>query len=346
MNETDEDTGGLQQRTDRSHTLVRRHLGALAVVMLLAIPAPAWAQAQLWLTPILGQLTTRADYGLTFYPDERVSGQPTDFALLQHRVSLAVPLWQDQGDEWSMSASLRLQEIDTRAVLPDTGDRFPDELGDAGVGLTYRHRFANAWIAGGNVTVGSASDKLFDSRDELIVRAIGFLRVPSGERNAWFFTLSYSNRHEILAGVPVPGVAYVYAPSDRLQAIIGVPFSSVEVRPLEKITLQLTYIPIRRVRARAIYQLFRTVRVHAGFDWDNDLYLRAGRRDEDDQLFYYEKRLTLGARFDLRHFGIEAAGGYAFDRFYFEGVSYSDRRHNRLDIADGPFVTLRAGVRF
>ncbi|MGH7324429.1 MAG: hypothetical protein ACREJ9_07260 [Candidatus Rokuibacteriota bacterium] len=326
--------------------MTRRFLGALVIAIALAIPGPAWAQAELWLTPVLGQLMTRGDYGWTFYPDERVSGQETDFSLTQHRVSLFAPLWQDSQDEWSVSASLRLQEFDTRAVLPDTGDSFPEELWDARLGVTYRHRFDNGWIAGGNVTVGSASDRLFDSSDELIIRATGFLRVPSGERNAWFFTLNYVNHYEAFAGLPLPGVAYVYAPSDRLQAIIGVPFSAIEFRPLEKTTFQLTYVPIRRVRVRVTQQVFRPLRVYAGFDWDHDLYLRADRPDKDDQLFYYEKRLTLGARFDLRHFGIEALGGYAFDRFYFEGESYSDRRDNRIDVGAGPFVSIRASIRF
>lgn len=324
----------------------RRCLLALALAIVLAAPGPAWAQAELWLTPTLGKLMSRSEYGLTFYPEERVSGQPTDFAVTQHRLSLSAPLGQDARDEWSVAASLRLQEIDSLAVLPDTGERFPGELWDARFGVTYRHRF-ESWIAGGNLTVGSASDEPFASEDELIVRATGFLRVPSGERHAWFFTLNYSNHQDLFAGLPVPGLAYVYVPSERLQAIVGVPFTSVRFSPLEKTTLELTYAPIRRVRARATYQVFQPLRVYAGFDWDSEFHLRAGRGDDDDRLFYYEKRLTTGLRFDLRHFGVEVAGGYAFDRFYFEGETYSDRRReNRIDVADGPFMTVRASARF
>ena len=100
------------------------------------------------------------------------------------------------------------------------------------------------------------------------------------------------------------------------------------------------------MRARLTYQLFRPLRVYAGFDWDHDWYLRAGRHVEDHRLFYYEKRLTGGLRFDLRHVGFEVSGGYAFDRFYFEGESYSDRNHNRIDVEAGPFVAVRLGTRF
>jgi hypothetical protein len=44
--------------------------------------------------------------------------------------------------------------------------------------------------------------------------------------------------------------------------------------------------------------------------------------------------------------GAEVSGGYAFDRFYFEGDSYSDRNENRIDVDGGPFVVGRIMVRF
>ena len=291
------------------------------------------------------QLPPRGEYGLTRYPAAPAGRPPTDFSVTQHRLSLAAPLAQDARDEWWASATLRLQQIDTRAVLADTGDPFPDELWDARLGLTYRHRFENSWIAGGNLTVGSPSDRPFDSEDELVVRATAAVRVPARQRDAWLFTLNYANHQEILSGLPLPGIAYLYVPSDRLQVVVGVPFTSVEVRPLEQTTLQLVYAPVRRVRARATYRPLPPLRLYAGFDWDHEFHLRASRPDPEDRLFYYEKRLTAGLRFDLRHVGVELAGGYAFDRFFFEGDSYGDRRDHRLDVDDGPFLTVRVSAR-
>jgi len=316
------------------------------MLVLLTVPGAAWAQSEQWLSPKLGEVMLRSDYRLTFYPDEEVKDQHTDFGSVEHRLSLTAPLWQDDRDEWSISGSVRLQEIDTRAVLPDTFQSFPDRLWDIKVSPAYRHRFDNGWIAGASVSVGTASDKPFNSFDELVVRATAFLRVPHGERNAWLFTLNYSNHQEQFEGIPIPGVAYVYSPSDRFTAVLGFPFSTIRGQITEKLSAELTYVPIRFVRARLTYQLFRPLRIYAGFDWDHDSYLLAGRGDKDDQLFYYEKRATAGVRFDLRHVGVELSGGYAFDRYYFEGEGYSDRRENRLDVGAGPFVVLRVGVRF
>jgi hypothetical protein len=84
-----------------------------------------------------------------------------------------------------------------------------------------------------------------------------------------------------------------------------------------------------------------------GFDWTNDRYFRADRPDPDERLFYYEKRIRAGVIIGLaRQLYVEVAGGYSFDRFYFEGEGYSDRGQNRVDVEDGPFAAIRLGTRF
>jgi hypothetical protein len=53
---------------------------------------------------------------------------------------------------------------------------------------------------------------------------------------------------------------YQYAPSENLRMVIGVPSSSVEYGPFEKLTLEASYFPLRKLRARA------TVRYRAAED--------------------------------------------------------------------------------
>lgn len=332
-------------------TSLRAILFALATAALvLGRAAPVAAQGELlqWVDPTLGKVMGRGDYRVTFYSDERVEGQNTRLDLTQHNFTLVTPLFQDSSDELSVSARLRYQNYDTQARLPDSGQRLPQELWDARAGLSYRHKFANQWTLGGSLTVGSASDKPFQSEDELIVHATGLLRVPSGERDAWLFSLTYASDVEILnmRHIPIPGVAYLYWPSDTFKAVIGFPFTSVEYKPFKPLTLEASYFPVRTVRARATYVIFAPLRVFLGFDSDHDHYYLADRGDKDDQLFYYEKRITGGMRFDLRHVGIELTGGYVFDRYYFEGERYSERNENRFNVHDGTFVAVRLGFRW
>ena len=160
--------------------------------------------------------------------------QPTDLGYVQNDFSLLVPLWQDGPDELSLTTHVRAEIFHTDAILPDTLQPFPDELWNVRFGTTYRRLFDNGWIAGGSLSVGSASDKPFESVNEMTAGVHAFLRVPSGEHNAWLFSLSYSPTGEL--SFPIPGVAYAWVPSDDFRMNVGLPFM-VWYRPIEDLTL-------------------------------------------------------------------------------------------------------------
>ena len=242
----------------------------LIVLAALVAPRPAAAQLETLLSPTLGQVMPRTDYRFTFYPEQDVEGQHTTMSVQEHRWSLTTPIKQDSTNEWTASTSLRYQRNDTRAVLPIANEPFPSELWDVRVGGGYRHQFENGWSGGLSLNAGTASDQPFNSVDELIVRGFAHLRVPWGERDSWIFMLTYSNYSEFLGGVPVPGLAYVYSPSDQFTAVIGLPFAMLEWKPIEQVELQVIYTAIRRIRARATYRPFLPLRIYAGFDWDYD----------------------------------------------------------------------------
>ena len=289
----------------------------------------------------------RSDYRITWVPDQPVSGQPAELGMLQQDFSLTGPLVQSANNEWYASFRIRNQEFATGAILPDTQEPFPDELWNIRFGTGYRHRFESGWIGGLDVTVGSPSDKPFASIDEMDINATAILRIPARNKDAWIFFLNYGSNREFLPHVPIPGFGYSYEPSERFSALVTTGFFSVRYQPVETLTLTASYVAVRTVDVRVTYQLFRPVRLWVGFDWTNERYLRADRPDPDDRLFYYEKRIRAGAIIGLaRQFFVEVTAGYSFDRFYFEGESYSDRDQNRVDVGSGPFVQFRVGARF
>jgi len=322
---------------------------ALGVVLLAVRPAPAAAQSELrmWLNPEMGKQISRGDYRYTFYPERKVENQDANFAMTEQQVTLFTPLYQDSKDEWGFGAKALYQDIDTHARFPKAGGVFPSELWDINAGLSYRHKFDNDWTGGLALTFGSSSDEPFNTFEEMYIHAVAMVRVPSGERNSWIFTLIYASDEEIFGQkLPVPGIAYGWNPSDQFQALIGFPFSIIRYKPFENLTLEAEYYPFWTVRTRATWEIFQPLRAYAGFQWDSDHFYRADRGEPNDKIFYREMRVYAGIRFDLRYVGVEVTGGYAFNRFYFEGDGYSDRFSNRIDIGAAPFIVGKLNLHF
>jgi hypothetical protein len=301
-----------------------------------------------WLNPRVGRLLFATDYKVTGFPNEPVAGQGTQLGYMQQDLGLVLPCWQDECNEWSATANVRGEIFHTGGtILPTTGQPFPQELWNIRLGTTYRHLFDNGWIAGASVTFGSASDKPFASINEMTAAATAFLRIPQGEHNAWLFTLNYSTNSEVLSGIPIPGVAYFYAPTPWFQATIGFPFASATIRPTDDLTFQFSYALLRTVHARVIYRLAPQLRVYSSFDMANENYFLEERLDDRERFFYYDTRASAGVQWNFwKNWVLDAAGGYVFDRYYFEGRTYNDRNFNRVDVGDGPFASVQFKVKF
>jgi hypothetical protein len=310
----------------------------------LSLDPPAQGPFSNLMGPTVGHLQPRADYRVTWFPEEPVKGQPTTLAEERQDFSFICPLWQDAANEWSASIHVRSELFQTNAILPTTGQPFPDNLWDVRLGASYRHLFDNGWVAGGGVSVGSASDKPFHGYDEMSMGVNAFLRIPQGEHNAWLFTLAYSPNSEL--AFPVPGVAFLWQPTDCLRVNVGLPFALM-YRPVDDLTLELSYMLVRTVHARATYRACDKVRIYTGYDWMNESYFLADREDLRDRFFYYDQRVTGGMQYFLNRQALfDLSAGYTFDRFYFEGRQYSDQNRNRVDVGAGPFLSLRFQWKF
>jgi len=321
----------------------------LSLPLLLILPAPCLAQDGVfrWVGGDLGKGRPSLNYQFLGYSTEDVDSQGEDFKLNEHRLFSLVPFLQSAERDASVYLNLRAQDVGTSAILPDTRESFPDELWDIRLGGQYRQRFDNGWIGGVALGFGSASDKPFASWDEIFLDVNLFTRIPDEGRNAWLLFVNYSKTREFLPNVPLPGVGYWYEPSDQARLVVGIPFAFLNLRPVKEISFSFSYFIVRSVRARVTYSPLQSLHLYGNFEWRNESYYRAERQDDKDRLFYYEKQISAGIQVSLnRHVSIDLSGGYALDRFYFEGRDYEDRDQNRVSIGNGPFVALRAGVRF
>ena len=283
-------------------------------------------------------------YGATWYPSCPASGGE-DFGLIRQNLSLGVPVWRSEGDMILLTTGVRHSLFFTDAVLPDSHRAFPDELWNVRLGTNYLHKFDNGWSGMVGVTFGSASDKPFHSIDEMNVGFMSFLNIPvRNDRDAWLLSLFYSPVGNF--SFPIPGIAYLWNPAETLRVSIGVPFF-VMWRPAEDLTINVSYMPLTTVNARATYRLAGNVFVFAGFESMQETYLLADREQLNDRFMGFEKRVLGGLRWDLwQHVAWDFNAGYAFDRYYGVGQDQIGHLNDQLNIAPGSFLSTNLGIRF
>jgi len=171
-------------------------------------------------------------YNATWYPSRSVSGQNANLGFVRQGLNVGAPIWKEGGDMVLATVGLRNTLFSGSAILPETGRAFPDQLWNVNIGLNAMHRFDNGWMGMLMVSLGSASDKPFQSVRELTGNLGGFLRIPAAnERDFWNVGALYLFNSQV--NFPIPIFAYGWNPSDKLQVNIGLPFS-VDAVPSNK----------------------------------------------------------------------------------------------------------------
>jgi hypothetical protein len=284
-------------------------------------------------------------YSVLWQPSRPVRNQATDLGSVRQDAVLRLPLWLDGPDSIFGSFGGRHVYTNTDAVLPNSGRRFPVQLWDIRTTLLYRRQLAADWSVGAGITALSPSDKPFRDGSVITYAVLGFLQIPAAcQGDSWLVTVAYSPIGEVR--FPIPGLAYQWNPSDRLQATIGVPFALMW-QPFDTLRFDVGYLPLRRIRSQITWDIDRGVSLYTGFEWWNEFYLLFGRADRREQLFYYEKRIPVGVRVYLfPNWVLDLSGGYGFDRFYFAGRSYRDRHQDRIAVGSGVFLQARLAFRF
>lgn len=320
-----------------------------AAAALAALAAPVWAQPRSnWLAYEFGKLKVEAEYSYRHAFDEEVGGQDERLWTSRHTGSLSVPVWQDDNREWTIGGRVGTLRLGTDAVLPDSGDALPESFCDIAISTFYRQKFRQRDLLGGWLSVGSPSDEPFARGENISFRGTGFWRTPAAnEQDGWLVMLNISNQRDFVPYVPLPGLGYHVNRGRQLQAVLGVPMLWARWQPVQTVTLQGRYLLLRDIHVRAGWKPIAPLELFAEFDWDSEHWYRHDRDDEDDRLTYYEKRVTLGSRYEINpNTWVEVAGGYAFDRFWFEGEDYDDRGDDRLNVGDGFFLGATLGVRY
>ncbi len=283
-------------------------------------------------------------YGADWYPTN--SRGTTEMSQLRQNLSAGMPVWKRDGDSIIMTIGVRNSLYDTNAVFAESGMLFPEELWNINFGTMFLRKFDNGASGMLTINVGSASDRPFASIDEMTFGFIALLQTPArNERDKWQYMLFYSPVGNF--NFPVPGLAYQWNPNETLQMAIGIPFS-LKWRPTERWLIELNYLPVLTITAKASYEWAKNRWLYLGYESFQETYLLADRTEADDRFVGFEQRLIGGVRWDVGKRGtLDIHAGYAFDRYFGTGQNQiGGGLEDELDLPSGAFVGANFSLRF
>lgn len=276
-----------------------------------------------------------------YYPAQPVRGQNTRLGISGAWAGGAVPVWDDEADGLFLTGAFRSVGVNTSAALPDDRVPLPNRLWDIQTGAVYLRRLGDDRAWGVSLTAGSASDRPFHSTREATATALAFYRTPAADDDHWLFYVLSESTGQVGRNIPIPGVAYEFS-RHQLQGVIGFPFLSLTWTPIDRVEATFFYAALSDLQARASYTVAPNTKLYTAFAWTYESWFRADRVDRADQLFWYEKRAEGGVAWSPRKWvSVQAAAGFAFDRYFTETHGLTLTGRNRIDFGAGPFATIQ-----
>jgi len=281
-------------------------------------------------------------FGAFWAPAVAVDGQAADLAINAEFARVAAPLGTPSAGRplWLAIAKFGRLELVTDAILPDSGQPVPAQLWLVETGVMHVRPLADGGSIGGNFLFGSASDRPYAAGRDLTLMTVGFYNRPASRGDdEWSFSVFYSPTSQL--PYPLPGLAYVWRPSDRLEARIGLP-PAFEWRPSDAWTFTANYFPLVNFNATARRRLAEGLALIAFYRSDTEIYFLADRLQDDQRFYVFDQRTAVGLERTLgRGFSLEATASYVFDRRLFQGTSFLSDRTDLVTFDPGLGLSLQ-----
>jgi hypothetical protein len=210
----------------------------------------------------------------------------------------------------------------------------PDQLWLIETGVTHIRPQDDGGTLGGTFLFGSASDQPYAAGRDLTLMAILFMNRPARRPDdEWSFSLFYSPTSQL--PYPLPGVAYIWRPSDAFEAKVGVP-AGLEWRPTDDWTLSVNYFPLVNVNATARRRLTDALSFVAFYRTDTEIYFLADRVNDKERFYVFDQRAAVGLEQSLGSgFTLELMASYLFDRELFQGTNFTSGRTDVVTFESG-----------
>jgi hypothetical protein len=176
------------------------------------------------------------------------------------------------------------------------------------------------------------------------------------------FVIDYDGNRSYKPDIPLPGLVYrklIFGNPDpsvtggafepQLLLSVGVPYASVHWEPLDRLSVDVSYLIPDDFSARVDYDVLparKELGVYASFDSRRNSFHSEQLRHGGDRLFFYQRRAEVGFRWTpTPRVNLLAALGYAFGQELTKGFDTSDD-DKITDFGDRPYLRVGLQVGF
>ncbi len=315
---------------------MRNSAFVLLISLLLSVGAKAQDFSRMVAPPAMQK--TRAIFTDSIQPETHI-GQGGDKTTMHRGVlAVAVPFAKTERNSWTVSTNYGWIDF-----APDQ-QQVPD-LYNFDLGLTYTEMIEDKKMWAGSFSIGSASDLLFKNPSVTTFRGNYFYVNPKSETETWMFLVNYSNNRPFLNNIPLPGFAYIYAPSKTFRGTFGAPFAQLSWEFAEGWTYNFFTLVPWVLKTSVDYTIAGPAKAYVGVDFSQATYYLHDRKDRNERLFYDEKKLFIGAKSPInKSLFADLEAGYSFDRRFFTAEDYERDPANPIALGASVYVKLMVAV--
>ena len=222
----------------------------------------------------------------------------------------------------------------------------PEQLTDQSVGIAMPVAKFGDWIVGASLGLGYAGDRPFADGDAWYGKGTLSVFKLFNDTDALVFALDYDGNRTFLPDVPLPGVAYTRRVARDFFFLVGVPVTSLEWRPDDRLRVELIYTLVDTLDASVGYRVAEGITLFGNFENRREAFFLDGLPANYDRLIFEQQRAEAGVRWEPKKDLIfSIAGGYAYAQEFSTGF---DARETDLvtDISDEPYLRFGLEIRF
>lgn len=238
-------------------------------------------------------------------------------------------LLESKEDTYQVNFKTELFQLPYSIPLSGSGVNTPTNLWAIDVGGSYRHKVNDSHDYGLILGIGSDSDIPFNSVNEIDYSVTATYHWKKDILHSWLFLLNYSATRSFAPGVPLPGLGYfIMDPENHTQVFYGLPFF-FGWEFAKDWQLTANYFLLTTMNTEVNYRLNDKFKIHGGFQWGSQTWLRAWRSDSRNHIIFDQKKIFAGLASSIgENWFLDISTGFVFDERIAEAYSILSQNIN------------------